>query len=131
LLSDLGRERAFRVVLLHHPPVGHAGDRFKRLVDRSALNVVLRRRGADLVLHGHDHVRSLDYLDGPSGPIPVAGVPSASARGFQHQPAGYTLYRVDEARNGWRCEMVARGLADAGATRLTERKRQWLARPKA
>jgi len=126
LLENLAGEQVFRVVLLHHPPIGHAGDRFKRLVDRGAFAEVLRRRGADLVLHGHDHSRSLGFLDGPSGRIPVAGVPSASALGRQHDPAGYSLFRIEKVGDGWRCEMVARGLASPGATALTEQERRWL-----
>jgi 3',5'-cyclic AMP phosphodiesterase CpdA len=126
MLEALAGERAFRVVLLHHPPIGHAGDRFKRLTDRDALCAVLRRRGADLVLHGHDHVRSLGFLPGPAGSIPVAGVPSASARGHHHTPAGYSLYRIAEAGNGWRCEMIARGLESTGSG-FAELQRRWLA----
>ena len=39
---------------------------------------VLREYGADLILHGHDHVHSIVYLDGPHGTkVPMAGVPSA------------------------------------------------------
>jgi 3',5'-cyclic AMP phosphodiesterase CpdA len=124
-LDAVAEERGFRVILLHHPPLAHAGDRFKRLVDRTALNDVLRRRGADLVLHGHDHTRSVGFLEGPTGPIPVVGVPSASARGNQHDPAGYSLFRIADAGNGWHCEMIARDLTQDG-TRLSEVDRRRL-----
>jgi len=48
---------AFRVVLIHHPPLGRRA-RHKRLVDAAALLRVLAEHGAELVLHGHDHLRS-------------------------------------------------------------------------
>ena len=58
------------------------------------------RVGAELILHGHNHVGSLARLAGPRGPVPVVGAPSASARGgtLTHK-AGYHLYsdRSDEA----------------------------------
>src|SRR5258707_6650202 len=50
LLADLGREESFRVVLIHHPPVPQA-NYFRRLTDAAALREVLRKRGAELVLH--------------------------------------------------------------------------------
>jgi 3',5'-cyclic AMP phosphodiesterase CpdA len=108
LLGGLGG--VCRVVLLHHPPLGHPGDRFKRLLDAAELREVLRRRGAELVLHGHDHVHALEWLEGPRGPIPALGVPSASAvddRDGNH--AAYNIYRIDGGDGAWRCEMVTRG----------------------
>src|SRR5262252_3292242 len=44
-----------RVVLIHHPPRTRNSSRIKQLVDAADLLAVLRRRGAELVLHGHDH----------------------------------------------------------------------------
>ncbi len=69
----------FRVVLIHHPPrKGHVAFH-KRLIDSRAVRDVLARQGAELVLHGHDHINSLEWLDGPEKPVPLVGVPSASA----------------------------------------------------
>ncbi len=42
-----------RIVLLHHPVADHAVSARKALADRSELRAVLRRQGAELVLHGH------------------------------------------------------------------------------
>jgi 3',5'-cyclic AMP phosphodiesterase CpdA len=70
-------EDAFRVVLIHHPPVSKPSRRFKRLLDGCEFRAALRRHGAELVIHGHDHEQSLIRLDGPRGHIPVVGVPSA------------------------------------------------------
>jgi 3',5'-cyclic AMP phosphodiesterase CpdA len=108
----------FRVVLIHHPQQSVHG-RFKRLTDAAALRRVLAEYGAELLLHGHDHVRSLDWLDGPHGrKIPAVGVPSASAVAHgSDDPAGYNLYHIDGEAGAWRCEMVNRGLASDGSFR--------------
>jgi 3',5'-cyclic AMP phosphodiesterase CpdA len=111
-LADLRRQRAFRVVLLHHPPAPFGGDRLKKLLDADAFRMVLRDRGAELVLHGHSHMHSLAWLDGPEGRIPAVGVPSASASATEdRERAGYTLYRIGGEPGAWDCEMIRRGLA--------------------
>jgi 3',5'-cyclic AMP phosphodiesterase CpdA len=113
---------AFRVVLIHHPPLSKPGRHIKRLIDGGELRAVLARHGAELVLHGHDHERALTMLDGPQRPIPVVGVPSASeAPPGEHDPAGYNLYRIDAAAR--RCEMIVRGLTADG---VVERERRML-----
>jgi 3',5'-cyclic AMP phosphodiesterase CpdA len=111
-LEYLRHEDSFRVVLVHHPP--RPTKWHKRLVDAAALRAVLARHGADLLLHGHDHVHSLVWLDGPEHPIPALGVPSASARGARHQPAAYNLYRIDGAPGRWQCEAISRGFRETG-----------------
>ncbi len=102
LLGDTRREDLFRVVLLHHPPVAGRGGPRKALQDRSALCAVLRRCGAELVLHGHHHVTRLAAVPGPDGPVPVCGVPSASAARHEPEPPGWRLYRVTREDGGWR-----------------------------
>ncbi len=120
MLDGCAREGLFRIVLIHHPPVSTPSRRFKRLVDGPALCETLARHGAELVIHGHDHERSLIHVAGPRGPIPVAGVPSASeAPPGEHDPAGYNLYRVEQAGGAWRCELRSRGMARDGET-ITE-----------
>lgn len=110
ILSDLGREGVFRVVLIHHPPLTARGKYFKRLVDAKNFRKVLAEHGAELVLHGHDHVPSLTWLQGASSRIPVFGVPSASCPpGYHPAPAAYNLYRIEGAPGAWRFEAVSRG----------------------
>lgn len=109
VLLTLQREKLFRVVMIHHPPSSRPNHRFKRLIDAGRFLAVLKKRGADLVLHGHDHVHSVVMLDGPRGPIPAVGVPSASSFGGEHDPAAYNLYRIKQAGSGWRCEAITRG----------------------
>jgi len=124
LLARLGEERSFRVVMIHHPPIPEPW-RHKRLVDAASLRAALAKVGAELVIHGHNHVRSLTWLRGPkSTRIPVVGVPSASASadpGATHQAAGYNLYRIAGGPGAWRCEVISRGLQPDGV--VTEFKR--------
>jgi 3',5'-cyclic AMP phosphodiesterase CpdA len=123
LLDRCRRERLFRVVLMHHPPVSSSRRHFKRLVDGASFRAVLKRHGAELVTHGHDHVHSLNYLEGPQRPIAALGVPSASqVPRAEHGSAGYSLYRIEGQAGAWRCEIVARGLSRDGET-MTEIKR--------
>lgn len=112
ILDDLGREGMVRVVLIHHPPlVGQAKHR-AALQDADALTEVLRTRGAELVLHGHNHRAMQTFAQGPDRAIPVVGVPSASL-GFAegHRTlARYNLYRIAPDPAVPIC-MIERGLA--------------------
>jgi 3',5'-cyclic AMP phosphodiesterase CpdA len=118
---------SFRVVMIHHPPASKPSRRFKRLLDGPAFRAALARHGAELVIHGHDHERALIHLDGPQRPIPVVGVPSASAASpGEHDPAGYNLYRIEGDNGAWRCEVVSRGLTPDGK-QVVEIKRMMLA----
>ena len=82
ILRAEGRAGATRVVLVHHPVAQDAVDWRRALADRAALQAVLARAGAELVLHGHAHTARLDALPGPGGvrgTIPCLCVPSSSA----------------------------------------------------
>jgi 3',5'-cyclic AMP phosphodiesterase CpdA len=114
-LAALGKENVFRVVLIHHPPAGHRSVH-KRLTDAAAFREVIARFGAELVLTGHDHRALHEEIAGPRGPVPVIGVPSASAA--HDDPRGraaYNLYRISGEAGRWRCEVERRGLDSAGA----------------
>jgi 3',5'-cyclic AMP phosphodiesterase CpdA len=123
ILAALGREKAFRVVLIHHPPTEGA-HHFRRLRDADEMRDVLKKCGAELVLHGHHHESSLVWLPGPEHRIPVIGVPSASGSPDYHDdPAGYNLYEIDGEPGAWRCTLVARGWHKQDR-RITELRRQ-------
>jgi 3',5'-cyclic AMP phosphodiesterase CpdA len=109
ILDELGKEGVFRVVLIHHPPVSKPSHRFKRLIDARAFRTMLKAHGAELVLHGHDHVHSVVFLEGRDGLIPAVGVPSASVMGGESDPAAYNLYRITGTKGAWRCEAISRG----------------------
>jgi 3',5'-cyclic AMP phosphodiesterase CpdA len=114
ILTKLKREQAFRVILIHHPPVEGA-HYFRRLTNAGALRDVLREHGAELVLHGHHHEASLHWLPGPQLRVPVVGVPSASgAPDRRDEPAGYNLFEIEGAWGAWRCTMISRGWRSGG-----------------
>ena len=108
----------FRVVLIHHPPQSPLRRYLRRLVDAAALRRVLAEKGAELLVHGHDHRHSVISLDGPQGTkIPAVGVASASAAAphGDENAAGYHIFKIDGAANAWRCEMIARQRGADGA----------------
>ncbi len=115
LLDQLEAEDLFRVVLVHHPPVLGPGGRRKALRDRSALCEVLQRHGAELVLHGHHHLARLTAVPGPTGPIPVLGVPAALASGKKPELAGWHLHRIARAPGGWHLTTILRRYDPASA----------------
>jgi 3',5'-cyclic AMP phosphodiesterase CpdA len=122
VLNKLNNKDMFRVVLIHHPPVSEAG-RYKRLLDAPILLRVLAAHGAELVLHGHDHLHMINWLNGPNGTrVPAVGVPSASAApGTGKDAAAYNLYAIDSAAGAWRCELISRGIGPTGE--IAEQKR--------
>jgi 3',5'-cyclic AMP phosphodiesterase CpdA len=121
LLDGLKREGLFRTVLIHHPPASEAA-RHKRLVDAADFLRVIAGRGAELIIHGHDHIHQLHWLDGPDGRVPAIGVPSASAApGTSQDAAGYNLYRIDGQPGAWRCEMETRGITGDGELAVLKR----------
>jgi 3',5'-cyclic AMP phosphodiesterase CpdA len=112
LLPQLAAEQLFRVILIHHPPITTKGRWTARLTDSRNLLDLLKKHGAELVLHGHDHRHATSWLDGPSGKIPAIGVPSASAAvGGRHTPAAYNLFEISRNGKVWDIAMVSRGLS--------------------
>jgi 3',5'-cyclic AMP phosphodiesterase CpdA len=111
LLAGLSAERAFRVLLIHHPL--RSDSRVKRLTDSSKLLALLKQHGVELILHGHDHVHSTIWIDGPNSTIPAIGVPSASAVAHGRYPgAAYNLFSIERDGDAWRCEQTVRGMDD-------------------
>jgi len=126
ILIALARERLFRVVLIHHPPIPNRRHYMKRLIDGPMFRALIAEHGAELVLHGHNHEQQLMWLDGPKGRIPAVGVPSASAIVSDHdEPGAYNMYAIDGGPGAWSCEMLSRGLR-AGSEGVTELMRQRL-----
>jgi 3',5'-cyclic AMP phosphodiesterase CpdA len=116
ILATLATEQCFRVLLIHHPLRSDA--RAKRLTDSAELLALLKQYGVELVLHGHDHIHSTMWFDGPAHKIPAVGVPSASALAHGRYPAAaYNLFAIARAGDAWRCEQTVRGLDDAWRVR--------------
>ena len=118
LLASLAREEArpCRIVMIHHPPHQAGALPGRNLTDAGALEAMIARVGAELVIHGHNHVGSVAFLIGPGGRrVPVIGAPSASARGgaLAHR-AGYHLYTITREAAGFGVAASLRGLMPDG-----------------
>lgn len=112
MLAPLSGLELFRVLLIHHPL--RSQHSHKRLTDSDALQAVLKRHGVDLILHGHDHLHSTMWFEGPTSRIPAIGVPSASSIAHGHKPAAaYNLFAIERAGDTWTCEQTVRGFGDA------------------
>ena len=72
---------------------------------------MIGRVGAELIIHGHNHKLYVDHMAGPTKPVPVVGVPSASAvRGGLRNRAGYHLFTITGTGADASIEARARGL---------------------
>lgn len=113
LLAAL-RGRAFRLVMIHHPPLPGQAPPRRGLTDAPALRDLLIRHGAELVIHGHNHRVSLERVAGPDGDVPVVGGASASlCRPHKGEALGrYNLYRISGPP--WHVAVTARGLSAPG-----------------
>jgi 3',5'-cyclic AMP phosphodiesterase CpdA len=124
ILETTRRDGFTRVVMLHHPPLPGLSAARHDLTDAGALASVLQRHGAELVIHGHNHLRMINRCEGPDGQFPIVGVPSASAvRTKRDEPlarAHTYLFRCGVSPHRPRITLVARGLATAsgGITEL-------------
>lgn len=115
-LEHAGHEGLFRVVMIHHPPIKGAAPWAGRLVNSDRFRAAVREAGAELVLHGHTHERSVGWIAGAGGkPVPVVGVPSASASpGGNGHGAGWNLFEIDRPGNDWVIRLTERGFVVRG-----------------
>jgi 3',5'-cyclic AMP phosphodiesterase CpdA len=89
----------FRIVALHHPPQQNRHSFLRGLRDRGALQRVLARVGAELVLHGHEHRDVRTELVGPGRSIPVIGVGSGTYDDARRERrARYNVYTIEQGR---------------------------------
>ncbi len=120
LLDETRGRGLARVVLIHHPPLLSGATAMRNLTDAREFEAVIARHGAELILHGHNHTRSIAHLKSPaartlSGRIPVIGVPSASSTSkASRQRAAYHLVRLERQDGVWRMSARARGLMPGG-----------------
>ncbi|GJD91339.1 3',5'-cyclic adenosine monophosphate phosphodiesterase CpdA [Methylobacterium hispanicum] len=122
LLRALATEpgRPCRVVMIHHPPHPGGASPGRELRDAAAFTAMIARAGAELILHGHNHVASLAAVAGPGGRrVPVVGTASASARPGAHGPsparrAAYLLFSFERAGDRHVISARQRGLDAEG-----------------
>jgi 3',5'-cyclic AMP phosphodiesterase CpdA len=125
ILAELAAAGLFRVVMIHHSPGAAPSWPHKRLTDAAAFRRMIAAAGAELVIHGHDHVHRLAWLAGKGARVPAIGVPSASAwppnppppagEGWEGAAAAYNLYRIGGSAGAFSCEVVSRSLLPTGA----------------
>ena len=130
LLKRTKADGLFRVVLIHHPPFRGATARHKRLIGAKRFRKMIKQYGADLILHGHTHISSFERIDGPDGPVPVVGVPSASHRSSIQdemrnprsdiESARYNLFEISGKTGAWKCDMMEFGFASDTTKDVTE-----------
>jgi len=135
VLSQLGAAGLIRVLLIHHPPLPGMVGWHRGLHDAAALRDILKRVGAELVLHGHEHSFTLNRLSWAGGVMPIVGVPSASAAASASRlkrnripTAAYHLYRISRGAQGCVIKMTRRGLLPGGA-RVGTLDETWLCAP--
>ena len=99
-LDQVKAEGLPRVVMIHHPPHRTGASRARGLTDARECEALLRKHGADLVIHGHNHRFSVSHIAN-GAKVPIVGAASASAAGgtLTHR-AAYNLYEIsgDEGR---------------------------------
>lgn len=112
ILDDTGKRGLFRVVMIHHPPVRGAVGQHKRLFGIGKFQKVISSHGAELVLHGHSHLPSLYWIEGPKGPVPVVGVAAAGQSAGSERPAAqFNLIDIEGGPGNWSVKLTRRGLA--------------------
>lgn len=104
LLTFCARKNLFRVINIHHPPIAGAAPMLKRLWGMTALQKSILAYGAELIIHGHTHRATINYL----GDIPVVGVGSASEANHTYaQHSNYNSFAITEtAANKWKCSLT-------------------------
>ena len=103
--------------MIHHPPVRGAVSQHKRLFGISRFHKIVRRHGAELVLHGHSHLPSLFWIGARGAKVPVVGVAAAGqAPGGKHPAAQYNLFDIDGEKGDWRIRLTRRGLTGPAIT---------------
>lgn len=111
LLNECAGRDLIRVVMLHHPPCNDAVTLARGLADAREFEEMIARTGAELILHGHNHKTSVNYIEGPSRRTPVVGAPSASvARTASRHRAGYHLFEIAGNRSDYEIKASVRGL---------------------
>jgi 3',5'-cyclic AMP phosphodiesterase CpdA len=113
LLDKAARRGLFRVVMIHHPPVRGAVAQHARLFGIGNFQSTIARHGAELILHGHSHDPTLNWIGGKADrPVPVVGV-AAGGQGIggAHPAAQWNLFEISGEPEAWALRLVRRGLS--------------------
>ena len=131
LLDEAREEGLFRVVLIHHPPkLLDPRNQWRKLTDGKRFRRAIERSGAELILHGHDHIRSMSAIAGATGVVPVVGVPAASGPAIGGPRAGgYAIHEIAENGPTYELTVIHRGHAESGEMVETARVAYTVNRP--
>ena len=122
ILARASDEGLCRVVLIHHPPVRGACPAHKRLYGIGTFQETVKRHGAELVLHGHTHLPTLNWIGGRERQVPVVGVSAGGeSHGGDKPLAQWNLIGVDGQAGDWRLSLTRRGLTspDSGVSQIS------------
>lgn len=107
ILDEHGRQGHCRVVMLHHPPRTDLLARRNALRNTDAVADILRRHGAELVLHGHSHDATLTTVENSS--IPLLGVGAASMKhSLPRRAASWNRLSFTRAEQDWHISVTRR-----------------------
>jgi 3',5'-cyclic AMP phosphodiesterase CpdA len=98
VLRDPELASCCKVLLLHHPiTLTHTAKR-KQLINSEQLCELLQQYPVELVLHGHGHTSTIDYLDHENGSrTPIIGMASSSSISQKlNQRAEFKLYEITQ-----------------------------------
>lgn len=103
-----------RVILMHHAPTPVSPKR-RALRQRAEVSRLIGEAGAELVLHGHNHLNQMSWIEGEAGRIPVLGAPSASTpAGTERDAAEWRLLRFEKGETGFTLHVTRRALSKTG-----------------
>lgn len=99
-----------RLVAIHHSPAEpRARSRVRGLRDRAKLWNLLEDVGAELILHGHEHLDLSATLPGATGPVPVRGIQSGTydaGDSAAHKRARYRIYNIADTCDSGRRPVI-------------------------
>lgn len=113
ILTETGKQGLCRVIMIHHPPVRGAASRSKRLYGIRKFQRIIREAGAELVLHGHTHLPTLNWIAGvDKSRVPVVGVSAAAQSTGGRMPAsGWNEFEISKQDAGFSIQLIRHQLS--------------------
>lgn len=105
-LIELKGKGFCRIVMIHHPPAPGLATKLRALQDAAELKSILCEQQVELVIYGHNHRRSLTWLEQAGNRVPAIGVASGSMGLEAHQPAEWNLYEISRQSGKWMTRVV-------------------------
>lgn len=100
------------VILIHHPPFPNATDIHKRLIGVENFTSTIADQGADLVIHGHTHLDTINYIDGKDRQIPIICVPAAYQwTGYRKPASGVNIFEISKQNKQWHIDLIRHRLS--------------------